>query len=345
MVKSNTKSTKKEMPESPSDSGKKEALKAALSQIEKAYGKGAIMTLGSQPIEKVPVISTGCISLNHALGIGGIPRGRVTEIYGPEAGGKTTLLLQTIAEAQKVGGTAAFIDAEHALDLTLARNTGVKIEDLLFSQPEYGEQGLEIVESLVRSGAFHIIGIDSVAALTPRSEIEGEMGDPSMGVQARLMSQALRKLTSVIAKSHTSVVFINQLRHKIGGYGNPETTPGGNALKFYASVRIDIRRIEALKKSGDTAIYGNRVRAKVVKNKLAPPFREAIFNIIFGKGVDTLTDIVDLAVEHNVIQKSGSWFSFGDDRIGQGTSVVRDWLSDNPDMQSMVTNLVLEKLS
>ncbi len=304
------------------------ALKIAIEQIEKQHGKGSVMRLGEGPIQKVEVISTGSISLDAALGIGGIPRGRVIEVFGPESSGKTTLCLHIIAEAQKTGGIAAFVDAEHALDMNYAKKLGVDTNNLLLSQPEFGEQALEIVETLVRSGALDVIVIDSVAALTPRAEIEGEMGDPTMGVQARLMSQALRKLTSAISKSKTSVIFTNQLRMKIGVmFGNPETTTGGNALKFYASVRLDVRRIEAIKDG--TNIIGNRTRAKVVKNKVAPPFREAQFDILYNEGISKLGDLIDIAVEHNIIAKSGSWFSYKEDRIGQGRDAVKKYLQDS----------------
>jgi len=307
---------------------KAQALKIALDQIEKQHGKGSVMRLGEGPIQLVDVISTGSISLDAALGIGGIPRGRVTEVFGPESSGKTTLCLHVIAEAQKTGGITAFIDAEHALDIAYAKKLGVDVNNLLLSQPEFGEQALEIVETLVRSGALDVIVIDSVAALTPRAEIEGEMGDPSMGVQARLMSQALRKLTSAISKSKTSVIFTNQLRMKIGVmFGNPETTTGGNALKFYASVRLDVRRIEAIKDG--TNIVGNRTRVKVVKNKVAPPFKEAQFDILYNEGISRLGDIIDSAVEQNVIAKSGSWFSYREDRIGQGRDAVKKYLQEN----------------
>ncbi len=307
---------------------KAQALKIAIDQIEKQHGKGAVMRLGEGPIQHVDVISTGSISLDSALGIGGIPRGRVTEVFGPEASGKTTLCLHIIAEAQKHGGIAAFIDAEHALDLNYAKKLGVDTNNLLLSQPEFGEQALEIVETLVRSGALDVIVIDSVAALTPRAEIEGEMGDPSMGVQARLMSQALRKLTSAISRSKTSVIFTNQLRMKIGVmFGNPETTTGGNALKFYASVRLDVRRIEAIKDG--TTIVGNRTKVRVVKNKVAPPFREAQFDILYNEGISRLGDLIDTAVEHSIIAKSGSWFSYKDDRIGQGRDAVKKYLQEN----------------
>ena len=305
-----------------------QALKIAIDQIEKQHGKGSIMRLNEGPIAKIDAISTGSISLDAALGIGGVPRGRVVEIYGPESSGKTTICLHIIAEAQKLGGVAAFIDAEHALDIAYAKKLGVDVNNLLLSQPEFGEQAFEIVETLVRSNAIDIIVVDSVAALTPRAEIEGEMGDPSMGVQARLMSQALRKLTSAISKSKTCVMFTNQLRMKIGVmFGNPETTTGGNALKFYASVRLDVRRIEAIKDG--TNVVGNRTRAKVVKNKVAPPFKEAQFDILYNEGISKLGDLVDTAVEQNVIVKSGSWFSYKDDRIGQGRDAVKNFLQGN----------------
>jgi recombination protein RecA len=320
-----------------------QALKIALDQIEKQHGKGSVMRLGEGPIQLVDIISTGSISLDSALGIGGIPRGRVIEIFGPESSGKTTLCLHIIAEAQKNGGIAAFIDAEHALDVAYAKKLGVDTNGLLLSQPEFGEQALEIVETLVRSGALDVIVIDSVAALTPRAEIEGEMGDPSMGVQARLMSQALRKLTSAISKSKTSVIFTNQLRMKIGVmFGNPETTTGGNALKFYASVRLDVRRIEAIKDG--TSIIGNRTRVKVVKNKVAPPFREAQFDILYNEGISKLGDLIDLAVDQNIIAKSGSWFSYKEDRIGQGRDAVKKYLLDNDALGRQIDAEVRKKL-
>jgi recombination protein RecA len=310
------------------EDSKAQALKIAIDQIEKQHGKGSLMRLGEGPIQHVDVISTGSISLDSALGIGGIPRGRVTEIFGPESSGKTTLCLHIIAEAQKNGGITAFIDTENALDVSYAKKLGVDVNNILLSQPEFGEQALEIVETLVRSGALDVVVIDSVAALTPRAEIEGEMGDPSMGVQARLMSQALRKLTSAISKSGTSVIFTNQLRMKIGVmFGNPETTTGGNALKFYASVRLDVRRIEAIKDG--TNIVGNRTRVKVVKNKVAPPFREAQFDILYNEGISKLGDIIDAAVEQQIISKSGSWFSYKQDRIGQGRDAVKRYLQEN----------------
>ena len=308
---------------------KAKALDQALSHIEKQYGKGSIMRLGAEEKMDVPVISSGCLSLDLALGIGGIPRGRVIEIFGPEASGKTTLALHVIAEAQRQSGVAAFVDAEHALDVNYARKLGVRTEDLLISQPDSGEQALEIAEILVRSNAVDVVVVDSVAALVPRSEIEGEMGDAQMGSQARLMSQALRKLTSAISKSLTSVIFINQIRHKIGVmFGNPETTTGGNALKFYASMRLDIRRISAIKQGDET--IGSHSRVKVVKNKLAPPFQEAEFDIIFGQGISREGDLLDLAAEQNLIQKSGAWFSYGGERIGQGRENAKAYLREHP---------------
>lgn len=302
----------------------------AITQIEKAYGKGSIMRLGTAgTIEPAAAIPTGSLELDHALGIGGVPRGRVIEIFGPEASGKTTLALHIIAEAQRVGGGAAFVDAEHALDPSYARALGVKVDDLLISQPDTGEQALDITEILVRSGAVDVVVIDSVAALVPRAEIEGEMGDPTMGLQARLMSQALRKLTAAISKSKTSVVFINQIREKIGVmFGNPETTTGGRALKFYSSVRLDIRRIASIK-DGDTVV-GARVRVKVVKNKIAPPFREAEFDMIFGEGISRTASLLDLGVAHKVIDKSGAWYSYGGERIGQGRENAKRFLVENP---------------
>ncbi len=308
---------------------KAKALDQALSHIEKQYGKGSIMRLGADEKIDVPVISSGCLSLDLALGIGGIPRGRVIEIFGPEASGKTTLALHVIAEAQLKGGVAAFVDAEHALDVNYARKLGVRTEDLLISQPDSGEQALEIAEILVRSNAVDVVVVDSVAALVPRSEIEGDMGDAQMGSQARLMSQALRKLTSAISKSLTSVIFINQIRHKIGVmFGNPETTTGGNALKFYASMRLDIRRISAIKQGDE--IIGSHSRVKVVKNKLAPPFQEAEFDIIFGQGISREGDLLDLASDQGLIQKSGAWFSYGGERIGQGRENAKAYLREHP---------------
>jgi recombination protein RecA len=314
---------------------KAKALDTALGQIEKHYGKGAIMRLGADEKIDVAVIPTGCLSLDLALGVGGIPRGRVTEIFGPEASGKTTLALQVIAEAQKLGGVAAFIDAEHALDVNYARKLGVRTEDLLISQPDSGEQALEIAEILVRSNAVDMVVVDSVAALVPRSEIEGEMGDAQMGSQARLMSQALRKLTGSIGKTQTSVVFINQIRHKIGVmFGNPETTTGGNALKFYASLRLDIRRLTAIKEGND--VIGHHTRVKVVKNKLAPPFKEAEFDIIFGQGISREGDLLDLAAEQNLIAKSGAWYSYGSERIGQGRENAKTYLKEHPEVAAEV---------
>jgi recombination protein RecA len=309
---------------------KKRALELALSQIEKQYGKGAIMKLGTdeRPAD-VPAISTGSLGLDIALGVGGLPRGRVIEIFGPESSGKTTMTLHCIAEVQKMGGVAAFIDAEHALDLNYAKKLGVQADDLLVSQPDTGEQALEIAETLVRSGAIDLIVVDSVAALTPRAEIEGEMGDSHMGLQARLMSQALRKLTAAISKSQTTLIFINQIRMKIGVmFGNPETTTGGNALKFYSSVRLDIRRIESVKEGQD--VMGNRVRVKVVKNKMAPPFRQAEFDIMFAEGISKTGELVDIGVEKKIIDKSGAWYSYKGERVGQGRDAARDFLKNNP---------------
>ncbi|MCI0706010.1 MAG: recombinase RecA [Ignavibacteriae bacterium] len=320
-----------------------QALKIAIDQIEKQHGKGAIMKLTEGPIAKIDAISTGSISLDAALGIGGFPRGRVLEIFGPESSGKTTICLHVIAEAQRNGGVAAFVDTEHALDIAYAKKLGVDVNNLLLSQPEYGEQALEIVETLVRSNALDVIVIDSVAALTPRAEIEGEMGDPSMGVMARLMSQALRKLTAAISKSKTCVVFTNQLRMKIGVmFGNPETTTGGNALKFYASVRLDVRRIEAIKDGQN--VIGNRTRVKVVKNKVAPPFREAQFDVLYNEGISKLGDLIDAAVENSIIAKSGSWFSYGDERVGQGRDAVKAFLQANPKTAQEIDKTLRQKL-
>lgn len=331
------------MTEESNKESRLEALRIAIDQIEKQHGKGALMKLGEGPIAKIDTISTGSISLDAALGIGGIPRGRVTEVFGPESSGKTTICLHVIAEAQKQGGIAAFIDTEHALDVNYAKKLGLDVNNLLLSQPEFGEQALEIVETLVRSGALDVIVIDSVAALTPRAEIEGEMGDPTMGVQARLMSQALRKLTAAISKSKTSVIFTNQLRQKIGVvFGNPETTTGGNALKFYASIRLDIRRIEAIKDGQN--IVGNRTRAKVVKNKVAPPFKEAQFDIMYNEGISKLGDLIDTAVEHNIIAKSGSWFAYKDERIGQGRDAVKKVLQENPKLVKEIDFILRKKL-
>ncbi|MBN2468843.1 MAG: recombinase RecA [Deltaproteobacteria bacterium] len=322
---------------------REKAVDVALTQIERQFGKGSIMRLGSdEPVAKVPVISTGSLGLDLALGVGGIPRGRVVEIFGPESSGKTSLTLHVIAEAHKNEGIAAFIDAEHALDINYARNLGVKTDDLLISQPDTGEQALEIAEVLVRSGALDVLVIDSVAALVPRAELEGEMGDAHMGLQARLMSQALRKLTSAINKSKTTVIFTNQIRMKIGVFfGNPETTTGGNALKFYATVRLDIRKIGAIK-SGEEVI-GNRTRVKVVKNKLAPPFREVEFDIIYGEGISREGEILDIGVENKIIEKSGTWYSYGEDRIGQGRENSRRFLKENPDLVGKIVREIRHK--
>jgi recombination protein RecA len=323
---------------------KEKAIELAVSSIEKAFGKGSIMRLGNEEalVKDVQAISTGSISLDIALGVGGLPRGRIVEIYGPESSGKTTLALHAVAEAQKAGGICAFIDAEHALDVGYARKLGVRTDDLLISQPDTGEQALEIAETLVRSGAVDVLVIDSVAALVPRAELEGEMGDAHMGVQARLMSQALRKLTGTISKSQTIVVFINQIRMKIGVmFGNPETTTGGNALKFYATLRLDIRRIGAIK-DGDQVI-GNRTRVKVVKNKVAPPFKEVEFDIMYGSGISREGDILDLAAQENVVEKSGAWFSFGGERIGQGREQAKLFLKEHPEALQQIEGKLLEK--
>ncbi len=322
------------------EANKTKALDMAVTQIEKAFGKGSIMKLGERPPEEVAVISTGSLALDIALTIGGVPRGRVVEIYGPEASGKTTLALQVIAQAQKNGGSAVFIDAEHALDIHYAAKIGVNTEELLISQPDTGEQALEITEHLVRSGAVDVIVIDSVAALVPRAEIEGEMGDQHMGLQARLMSQALRKLTATISKSMTTVIFINQIRQKIGVmFGNPETTTGGNALKFYASIRLDIRRISAIKDGQD--VVGSRTRVKVVKNKLAPPFKEAEFDLIFGEGISREGDIVDIGSDLGVIEKSGTWYSYNEARIGQGKENAKEYLKQHPEVAVEVEQKIL----
>ncbi len=326
------------------DNNKNRAIELAMGQIEKQFGKGSVMRLGEgSVIAKVPVISTGALSVDLALGIGGVPRGRIIEIYGPESSGKTTLALHIVAEAQKTGGVAAFVDAEHALDISYARRLGVKTDDLLVSQPDTGEQALEITEIMVRSGAIDVLVIDSVAALVPRAEIEGEMGDSHMGLQARLMSQALRKLTATISKSNCCVIFINQLRMKIGVmFGSPETTTGGNALKFYASQRIDIRRIAALKQGQDNV--GNRVKVKVVKNKLAPPFKEAEFDIMFGEGISREGDLVDLGVANEIVEKSGSWYSFSGERIGQGRENAKIFLKENTDIRDQIDIRLREAL-
>jgi recombination protein RecA len=323
---------------------KEKAIELAVSTIEKAFGKGSIMRLGNEEslVKDVQAVSTGSLSLDIALGIGGFPRGRIIEIYGPESSGKTTLALHAVAEAQKKGGIAAFVDAEHALDVSYARKLGVRTDDLLISQPDSGEQALEIAETLVRSGAIDVLVIDSVAALVPKAELEGEMGDAHMGVQARLMSQALRKLTGTIAKSQTIVIFINQIRMKIGVmFGNPETTTGGNALKFYASQRLDIRRIGAIK-DGEQVI-GNRTRVKVVKNKVAPPFKEVEFDIMYGQGISREGDVVDLASNENIVEKSGAWYSFEGERIGQGREQVKSFLRDHPEILQKIEGKVLEK--
>ncbi|MBF0224804.1 MAG: recombinase RecA [Desulfobacterales bacterium] len=336
-------SSQKEINQGGTAQEKEKALEGALSQIEKVYGKGAIMKLGGNPILQVPTIPTGSISLDRALGIGGLPRGRITEIYGPESSGKTTLALHVVAEAQQRGGIAAFIDAEHALDIIYAKKLGVNCDELLVSQPDTGEQALEIVEMLVRSGAIDIIVIDSVAALVPRAEIEGEMGDAHMALQARLMSQALRKLTAIIGKTHTSLIFINQLRMKIGlVFGNPETTTGGNALKFYASLRLEIRKGNPIKEGPD--VIGHRTKVKVVKNKLAPPFKEAEFDLTFGDGISKIGDLLDVGVEVGIIDKSGSWYSFEGERIGQGRENVKKFFNDNPEIYNTMRSRVREKL-
>ena len=322
---------------------REKALEVAWSGIEKQFGKGSLMRLGEHAKVDVDAIPTGCIALDVALGIGGVPRGRVIEIFGPESSGKTTVALHIIAEAQKLGGNAAFIDAEHALDPTYAARLGVDIDNLIVSQPDAGEQALEITEALVRSGALDVIVVDSVAALVPKSEIDGEMGDATVGAQARLMSQALRKLTPVVSRSHTSIIFINQLREKIGiMFGNPETTTGGRALKFYASVRMDVRRAEALR-SG-TEIIGNRTKIKIVKNKVAPPFKDVEFDLIYGQGISQSGSLLDMAVEENIIKKSGSWFSYGDERIGQGRDNAKRYLEDNPDLMAEIHDELMSQL-
>lgn len=323
---------------------RKKALEMAIEKIEKDFGKGSIMCLGERPSVSVEAISTGALPLDIALGIGGVPRGRIIEVYGPESSGKSTLAQHIVAEAQKAGGIAAYIDAEHAMDPEYAKALGVDIDSLLISQPDTGEQALEITEELVRSGAVDVVVVDSVAALVPKDEIEGEMGDKHMGLQARLMSQALRKLTGIVNKTRTTIIFINQLRSKIGVvYGSPETTTGGNALKYYASVRLDIRRVETLKKS-DGEEYGNKVKVKVVKNKVAPPFRKAEFEIIYGQGISKAGCVLDMAVEYDIVKKSGTWFSYGEDKIGQGKDKARTFLEENKDILAEIENLVIEKI-
>ena len=323
---------------------KLKALQATLDRLDKSYGKGSVMRLGDEPAEKLEVIKTGSVTLDRALGVGGFPKGRVVEIYGPESSGKTTLAIHAVAEAQKKGGIAAIIDAEHAFDQFYAKNLGVDVDNLLISQPDNGEQALEIADNLIRSGAIDIIVIDSVAALTPKAEIEGEMGDNQMGLQARLMSKALRKLTGSISKANTCCIFINQLREKIGVmFGNPETTTGGNALKFYSSVRIDIRRSSAIKNADK--IIGNRTRVKVVKNKVAPPFQQAEFDIMYGEGISKIGEIIDLGVEMNIINKSGSWYSYGETKLGQGRDAVKDILKDNPELLEELEIKVIEQLN
>lgn len=323
---------------------KLKALQATLDRLDKSFGKGSVMRMGDEPSEKIEVIKTGSISLNRALGVGGFPKGRVVEIYGPESSGKTTLAIHAIAEAQKTGGIAAIIDAEHAFDQFYAQNLGVDIENLLISQPDNGEQALEIADNLIRSGAIDILVIDSVAALTPKAEIEGEMGDHQMGLQARLMSKALRKLTGSISKANTCCIFINQLREKIGVmFGNPETTTGGNALKFYSSVRVDIRRSSAIKNADK--VLGNRTRVKVVKNKVAPPFQQAEFDIMYGEGISKTGEIIDLGVEMNIIAKSGSWYAYGDTKLGQGRDAVKEILGDNPELFEELENKISEQLN
>ena len=323
---------------------KLKALQATLDRLDKSYGKGSVMRLGDEPVEKIEVIKTGSVTLNRALGVGGFPKGRVIEIYGPESSGKTTLAIHAIAEAQKMGGIAAIIDAEHAFDQFYAKNLGVDIDNLLISQPDNGEQALEIADNLIRSGAVDILVIDSVAALTPKAEIEGEMGDHQMGLQARLMSKALRKLTGSISKANTCCIFINQLREKIGVmFGNPETTTGGNALKFYSSLRIDIRRSSAIKNSDK--VIGNRTRVKVVKNKVSPPFQQAEFDIMYGEGISKTGEIIDLGVELNIINKSGSWYSYGDTKLGQGRDAVKEILVDNIELLEELENKITEQLN
>lgn len=325
------------------DEKKMESLKVAILSIEKRFGKGSLMKLGEHEAVKIDVISTGSLSIDYAIGVCGIPRGRITEVYGPESSGKTTLALHCVANAQEEGGIAAFVDAEHALDVEYAKNLGVDVDNLLISQPDSGEQALEIIDTLVRSNAVDIIVLDSVAALVPQAEIEGDMGDAHMGLQARLMSQALRKLTGAISKTNTAIIFLNQIRSKIGVmFGNPETTTGGNALKFYASVRIDIRKINNIKQGQD--IVGNRTKVKIVKNKIAPPFKEAEVDIIYGKGIDYAGDVLDLAVNHDIVEKSGSWFAYQNQRLGQGRDNARDFLLENPEIFKTLIEEIKTKL-
>ncbi len=324
------------------EDNKTKALAFALAQIEKNHGKGAIMKMGDSPKRSFSVIPSGALSLDFALGVGGYPRGRIIEVFGPESSGKTTLSLHAVAEAQKIGGTCAFIDVEHALDPSYAEKIGVNIDNLLLSQPDFGEQALEIVETLVRSGAIDLIVVDSVAALVPKSEIEGDMGDPQMGLQARLMSQALRKLTAIVSKSNTIVVFVNQVRDKLGiMFGNPETTPGGRALKFYSSIRLEVRRAEQIKSGVD--VLGNRVRIKVVKNKVAPPFKQVDIDIMFNEGMSKLGDLLDLAVNQSFVEKSGAWFSYGEERIGQGREAAKNFLKNNPKIVTEIETKIKEK--
>lgn len=323
---------------------KLKALQVTLDRLDKSYGKGSVMRMGDEPVEKLEVIKSGSVTLDRALGVGGFPKGRVIEIYGPESSGKTTLAIHAVAEAQKNGGIAAIIDAEHAFDQFYAKNLGVDIDNLLISQPDNGEQALEIADNLIRSGAIDILVIDSVAALTPKAEIEGEMGDNQMGLQARLMSKALRKLTGSISKANTCCIFINQLREKIGVmFGNPETTTGGNALKFYASVRLDIRRSTQIK-SSEAEVMGNKTRVKVVKNKVAPPFRTTEFDIMYGEGISKIGEIIDLGVNYEIIKKSGSWFSYGDTKIGQGRDAVKNLLQDNPELMEELEQKIMDTL-
>ncbi len=334
---------KKGAPDTSIADQKRKALESAMANIEKLHGKGSIMNMGAQPVEAISVISSGSLGLDIALGVGGYPRGRIVEIYGPESSGKTTLAIHAIAEVQKTGGLAAIIDAEHAFDPSYAVKLGVDVNQLLISQPDNGEQALDIAEQLIRSGAVDLVIVDSVAALTPKKEIEGDMGDSNVGLQARLMSQALRKLTGAVSKSNTTCIFINQLREKIGvSFGNPETTTGGNALKFYASVRIDIRKSTAIKDGEE--VFGNLTKVKVVKNKVAPPFRRAEFDIMYGEGISRVGEIIDLGVEHNVIKKSGSWFSYGETKLGQGRDAVKALLNDNPELMDELSEIITAKV-